>query len=255
MSGLFPTVVVASDLRSLKDRINPQVSLVDAIVQRTASLDAATRGEWQAFAAQWREFFGSDGFLTSSQMDAGQALERKLRDLKSVLSSQCPGVPSPAPKRDVPFLPTWVTPNLVREQKTRIGPRVRDVGRKAAQAPGLEEGVRRAWAEFHHAWSAFESEAEEWTHGAAQWMNALAFEDVLPEWEDAIAMASAGFAAPAPAPAETWFPPARGVAPGLPVPAASAGTSTSAGSGAAVLAIGAAVLVVGVVLLKGSHPS
>lgn len=257
MSGLFPTVVTESDLRTLKARINPQITLIDGIVQRTtASLDEKSRGDWREFAAQWRAFFVSDGLLTSSQVDVGQALERRLRDLKSVLSSQCYGVPSPAPKRAVSFFPTWVTSNLVREQKSRIAPRMREIGMKVV--PELEEGVRRAWGEFARAWAEFESDAEAETHATAQYENALAFEDVLPEWDDAIAMASGSVpqTTPLPFPASPLGnepPRPRGVAPGLPSPDAALATVPKEGMGVAI-AVGAAVLVASVLLLKGSHP-
>jgi hypothetical protein len=268
MSGIFPTYVLPSDLRALKSRINPQVTLIDAIVQRTPSLDAETRTQWQLFTAQWREFFAAgDAWRTAAQNDAGAAFERKLRDLKSVLSSQCFGVPAPAPKRDVSFLPTWVTPTLVREQKTRITPRVRELGLKVAQASALDETMRRAWVEFAGAWGAFEADEEGWTHCTAQYENALAFEDVLPEWDDTVSIAGAGL--PQASPGTTAPPPyvngpaprPRGVAPGLPSPPAFA-PSAPGGFGYAppappskgfglvpVLVLGAAV-VAGVVLLK-----
>ncbi len=227
MSAFVPALVVASDLRALKNRVNAQVGLLDAIVRRTRSLDPTTLGNWQKFSASWRALFTSaDEDQTGSQMRDGQAHEDALRGLKSLLSSQCFGVPAPAPKRDVPLLPTWVTPDAVRVQKTRVAARVRALGIKAMQSASLDPVVRGAWLEFARAWSTFESEQEEWTHCAAQYRNALAFEDVLPEWEESVdigayntgASPSLGGGWPPAFQPSFGAPAAPGVAPGFPNP-------------------------------------
>jgi len=249
MSGIFPTIVFPRDLRVLKDRVSPQVALIDALVKRTLALDPGSREAWEAFAAEWRNFVaGSDDGSTGAKVDAGEELERQLRDLKSLLSSQCFGVPTPAKKRDVPFLPTWVTPSLVRQQKERAAPRVRELGAKVAQARELPDAARTAWVEFARAWASFESDPEEWTHCAAQYANALAFEDVLPEWADALAMLAGGDRAPS--------------APGFPVSPGTSGPgymgppghlapapATTNRSGVGAIAIAAAVAVGALVLM------
>ncbi len=224
MTALVPALVVASDLRALKNRVNAQVGLIDAIVRRTRPIDVTALSNWRTFAASWRALFTSaDEDQTGSQMRDGQAHEDALRGLKSLLSSQCFGIPAPAPKRDVPLLPTWVTPDVVRVQKVRVAARVRALGLKAMQSASLDPVVRGAWLEFTRAWSTFESEDEAWTHCAAQYRNALAFEDVLPEWEEAIdtgaynAGASPSLGGGWPSPFQPSFgpPTAPGVAPGF----------------------------------------
>ena len=265
MSGIFPTVVLPRDLRVLKERVQPQVTWIDARVQQTPALDAASREAWQTFAAQWRDFVASaDDQSTGAKVDAGEVLERTLRDLKSLLSSQCFGVPTPARKRDVSFLPTWVTPSLVRDQKQRVAPRVRELGAKVAQAAALPDAARAAWVQFARAWASFESDAEEWTHCAAQYANALAFEDVLPEWSDAIAMlaGSDASATSSPGTSPPWgvappgapgFPMSPGTSgpeyPGPPVRPGASPARAAGRSGVPVIAIAAAVAVGALVLM------
>lgn len=232
MSGLLKFVLPA-DLRAMKNRVHPSVVLIDALVQSTRSLDPSLRSGWVAFVSEWRGFFSADDSdRTSAQYDAGEELERKLRGWKSLLSSQCFGVPSPAAKREIAMF-TWATPDAVREQKARVEPRVRELATKAARTPQLTAAFRDAWRQLLLNWTAFANEPEEWTHAAAQLDCALAYEDVLPEWEEAMGLAAATPSELGTAMADRAVPDVapRGVAPGLPAPKRN--DAPSLGGGAA----------------------
>ena len=257
MSAVGPlTRIDTRDLLALKLRIDPQVTLIEALVKRTPSLNSSAFNDWNAFAAKWSEFFRTANAVSdpSAHYEHGLGLEQWFRNLKSVLSSQCLGVPSPAPKREAPLV-TWITPNIVREQKNRISPRVRDITARVEHGAPLGEFVRNAWASFATAWFSFESGEEEWLHCFAQYDTALAYEDALSEWVETFSLLGLGSARTTPSPSTERR--SRGVAPGLPVPGAtppSRGQDKASPPSAAPMAIVAGLGIVGLALLaKGSH--
>ena len=60
MSGILPKFVTPSDVRDLKNRIDPSVRALEATVATCARLDAPTRNAWTDFAKAWRSYVDED---------------------------------------------------------------------------------------------------------------------------------------------------------------------------------------------------
>lgn len=206
------STILPSDVRALKVRVSPSVMLVDARVTRAPSLARDLRAGWQAFAKEWNEYVTDDvSVFSPSNYEKGLDLERKLRDWKSVLSSQCPGVVQPGPKHPTPFFGTWASPTDVRTQKSRTDPQFREVNAAMAACPSLDEVARRAWSQFFRAWVEFFNEDDSFIHGAALYERAVAYEDELPEWRELLERICV--AAPSTPPGAPGFPNAPPEAP------------------------------------------
>jgi hypothetical protein len=269
-SNVFP-----SDVAALKARLSPWVSLVDAIVARTPSVPRDLRAGWASFVSEWRAYLADEGLLFSPpRFERGLALEEKLRDWRTALSSQCRGIPVPAPKRPTPFFGTWASPDDVRALKARVDPLLRDLNDRVASCPA-DPALRKAWSDFFRAWRAFFSQEDEWIHGATQLECAQAYEDSVAEWREAVEMGcapavgpdapGAGAAPPAPSatpgPAQPG-PPAAGpnapippppwMPPWAPPPAASPASPVSGRGGDIAITFG--LLAVAFALARARHP-
>jgi hypothetical protein len=190
-----------SDVIALKQRIAPWVSLVDTLVARTLTLPRDTRAGWRSFVSEWSLYMADEGTFFSPQRYArGLELEAKLRDWRSALSSQVPGVPPPAPKRHTPFFGTWASPSDVRAEKVRVDSLMRDLNERLAAFPTADPALRKAWSEFFRGWTLFFNQEDEWIHGATQLECAQAYGDSVLEWREAI---ETGCQQPAPSPPAT----------------------------------------------------
>jgi len=176
-----------SDVIALKQRIAPWVTLVDENVARTPTIARDDRAGWRSFVGEWNAFLAEEGTFFSPQRYArGLELEAKLRDWRSALSSQCPGVPAPAPKRATSFFGTWASPSDIRAQKVRVDPLLRDINERVVACPTVDPALQKAWGAFFRAWTLFFNQEDEWIHGATQLECAQAYEDSISEWREAV---------------------------------------------------------------------
>jgi hypothetical protein len=240
--------VLPSDVHALKVRVSPSVDLVRARVNRALSLPSELRAQWQAFASEWSEYVRDNASTFSpSNYDTGLALEGKLRDLKSVLSSQCPGVSPPSAKRPSPFFGTWASPTDVRAQKNRTDALVRALNSAMAASSSLDADARRAWSEFFRGWVSFFNDDDSWVHGATLYECAVAYEDTLPEWRDVLDFASRDALGASPAAPNPFPLPLTSFA-----PAPAARPESGPGVAAAVIAV-ASVLALGIAFSQGTR--
>jgi hypothetical protein len=73
----FVRFVTPSDVRDLKNRVDPFVVATDASVAACTGLPAGVAAGWSAFSKKWRDFFNEDEswFHTAAQMDQAEAYE------------------------------------------------------------------------------------------------------------------------------------------------------------------------------------
>ncbi len=248
--------VLPSDVHALKARVAPSVALVTSRVRRATALATELRAQWQAFAAEWADYAGDTlSVFSPSNYEKGITLEGKLRELKSVLSSQCPGVSPPAAKHPSSFFGTWASSSDVRTQKNRTDTLFRELNMAMAASSTLDADARREWGNFFRAWVEFFNSEDSWIHGATLFECAVAYEDTLPEWRDVLDLANdvaAGTSSNLPPtspivgyPPPPFILPPLGAGPSLPSP-------SSAGFGGAASVIGVMVLLgLGLALSRG----
>lgn len=108
MSGFLPKFVTPTDVRDLKNRLDPSVRALEATVATCSSLDAATRSAWTDFAKAWRSYVDEDDswFHTAAQYDTGEAYERTIADWQRIVSASCT---LPGPKIQPPPSPSVVS--------------------------------------------------------------------------------------------------------------------------------------------------
>jgi hypothetical protein len=73
----FLRFVTPSDVRDLKNRVDPFVVSTDASVAACAGLPAGVAAGWSEFSKKWRDFYNEDEswFHTAAQMDQAEAYE------------------------------------------------------------------------------------------------------------------------------------------------------------------------------------
>ena len=99
--GVLPRFVTPTDVRDLKNRIDPFVRALDQSVLDCKPLPDAVRNGWQAFSKAWRGFFDEDDswLHTAAQMDQGEAYQTDLARWQDMINTyRCaPGAPAITP--------------------------------------------------------------------------------------------------------------------------------------------------------------
>jgi len=108
MSGFLPKFVTPSDVRDLKNRVDPSVRALDATVAKCAGLDLATQNAWSDFSKAWRSYVDEDDswFHTAAQYDTGESYERTIADWQRIVSASCA---LPGPRIEPPPSPSVVS--------------------------------------------------------------------------------------------------------------------------------------------------
>lgn len=77
---ILPRFVTPSDVRDLKNRVDPFVRAMDAAMKDCAGAPDDVKASWQGFSNAWRSYFDEeDSWLhTAAQMDQGEAYEKDL---------------------------------------------------------------------------------------------------------------------------------------------------------------------------------
>ena len=113
----FLRFVLPSDVRALKDRLNPFVASLDASIASCATVSAAKRASWADWRKAWAGFFAaSEGFWSAgAEMDQGEAYEIDFRAWRDFMIAQRCAADAPAPtKTDAPSGPGADTGETVR---------------------------------------------------------------------------------------------------------------------------------------------
>jgi hypothetical protein len=96
--------VTPSDVRDLKNRLDPYVRALDESVAACASLPQGVRDGWAAFSKAWRSYFDEEDswWHTAAQMDQGEAYEGDVQRWQQMLAGyKCaPDAPPPTPTAD-----------------------------------------------------------------------------------------------------------------------------------------------------------
>ena len=87
---ILPKFVIPSDVRDLKNRIDPFVRGLDASVPACATLGPGVVDTWKAFSAAWRSYFDEDDswWHTAAQMDQGEAYEQDVQHWQQMMASR-----------------------------------------------------------------------------------------------------------------------------------------------------------------------
>jgi hypothetical protein len=74
---ILPRFVTPSDVRDLKNRIDPFVRAIDGSVAACPALPHEVADGWSAFSKAWRSFYDEEDswWHTAAQMDQGEAYE------------------------------------------------------------------------------------------------------------------------------------------------------------------------------------
>jgi hypothetical protein len=107
----LPRFVTPSDVRDLKNRLDPFVRALDATALKCPSLDPAVQSAWSDFARSWRGYFDEeDSWLHSAaQYDTGESYERSVAEWQRIIGAACP---VPGPKVEPPPAPSVVSAEL-----------------------------------------------------------------------------------------------------------------------------------------------
>jgi hypothetical protein len=96
--------VTPSDVRDLKNRLDPYVRALDESVAACASLPQGVRDGWTAFSKAWRSYYDEDDswWHTAAQMDQGEAYESDIQRWQQMIAGyKCaPDAPVPTPTGD-----------------------------------------------------------------------------------------------------------------------------------------------------------
>ena len=89
--------VTPSDVRALKNRLDPFVTALDSAVSQCPKVDDATRSAWSAFVASWRSYFAAeDHFLTAgAEFNTGCDYEQTIAGWQRAIGALACGVPGP----------------------------------------------------------------------------------------------------------------------------------------------------------------
>ena len=113
----FLRFVTSSDVRALKDRLNPYVASLDASIASCATISAAKRASWRDWRGAWAKFFAADeGFWTAgAEMDQGEAYEIDFNSWRQFMIAERCSIDAPGPsKTDDPSKPSADTGETVR---------------------------------------------------------------------------------------------------------------------------------------------
>lgn len=97
VAGILPRFVTPSDVRALKNRVDPFVRALDASVAACPTLLASTRAGWEGFSSAWRTYMVEDDswLHTAAQMDQGEAYEQDLGHWQDLLAQSKCGTSTP----------------------------------------------------------------------------------------------------------------------------------------------------------------
>ncbi len=85
-------VALPSDVRELKDALNPSVQALDADVRACAALDDGTRAAWKTFKDAWDKWFAADEsfWRSGQQMDRTEQYAKEIRAWQDkIAGSRC----------------------------------------------------------------------------------------------------------------------------------------------------------------------
>jgi hypothetical protein len=85
---ILPKFVTPSDVRDLKNRVDPFVRALDQGVTDCKGLPDGVRAGWQAFSKAWRSYFDEEDswWHTAAQMDQGEAYEQDLAKWQTMIA-------------------------------------------------------------------------------------------------------------------------------------------------------------------------
>jgi hypothetical protein len=91
---ILPKFVTPTDVRDLKNRVDPFVLAVDQGAADCAAIPEGARTGWNAFSKAWRSFFTEEDswWHVAAQMDQGEAYEKDLAHWQDWLAQyKCAG--------------------------------------------------------------------------------------------------------------------------------------------------------------------
>ena len=113
----FLRFVTSSDVRALKDRLNPYVVSLDASIVACPTVSPTKRASWSDWRKAWDGFFSApEGFWTAgAEMDQGEAYEVDFNGWRSFMIAERCSIDAPSPsKTDDPSKPGSDTGETVR---------------------------------------------------------------------------------------------------------------------------------------------
>jgi hypothetical protein len=117
MSGILPKFVTPSDVRDLKNRLDPFVRALDATVAKCPSLDPGVGSAFSDFSKAWRTYFEEDDswLHSAAQYDTGESYEKSIAEWQQTIGASCP---LPGPKVEPPTAPVAVSGELQHTVRT-----------------------------------------------------------------------------------------------------------------------------------------
>jgi hypothetical protein len=90
--------VTPSDVRALKQRLDPYVKALDGAVSQCAKVDPATRDAWGSFAQSWRAYFDAeDHFLSAgAEFNNGCEFQSAIAGWQRTIGALACGVAGPS---------------------------------------------------------------------------------------------------------------------------------------------------------------
>jgi hypothetical protein len=88
MGAPFLRFVTPSDVRDLKNRVDPYVRALDVSVAACKALPQAVADGWAAFSKAWRSYFDEEDswWHTAAQMDQGEAYESDVQRWQQMIA-------------------------------------------------------------------------------------------------------------------------------------------------------------------------
>jgi hypothetical protein len=95
----FIRFVTPSDVRDLKNRLDPFVRSLDQSVTDCKALPQGVADGWSAFSKAWRTYFDEDDswWHTAAQMDQGEAYESDVQRWQAMIAGYKCAVDAPLP--------------------------------------------------------------------------------------------------------------------------------------------------------------
>jgi hypothetical protein len=89
VGGILPKFVTPSDVRALKNRVDPFVIALEQSVSNCTTLPDGVRTGWQAFSRAWRSYVEEDDswLHTAAQMDQGEAYEQDISRWQGMIAT------------------------------------------------------------------------------------------------------------------------------------------------------------------------
>ena len=90
--------VTPTDVRALKQRLDPYVTALNAAVGQCAKIDPATRDAWGSFAKSWRTYFDAeDHFLSAgAEFNNGCEFQSAIAGWQRTIGTFACGLPGPS---------------------------------------------------------------------------------------------------------------------------------------------------------------